>query len=968
MPFPTLTPTQPDEGFLNKSLLDQLDAQADAEPVPSSASDDDDIASPTLPYHNPTDPLASKMPGFYPRASFSSFANATRPPQRPTYREPPSATANQFYPSGQDSYTLTSPVLQPFDPRASFDFKPSNSIYPLDYPPPQQPQSQQPQQPQQKLNGYAAPYINGSGVMHSQTPYGPHVPANLPMNGGSLPPPAMMGPMGSMQEDISTIFVVGFPEDMQEREFQNMFTFSPGFEAATLKIPNKEYTAYGLPLSASQSTGQRGGYNAYAGSNDPYNLVTVNQGGVVVDAGRDGIASWPAAPSAPSDPDNQPASQQQQSQFALGGNPAVPRKQIIGFAKFRTREEALGARDVLQGRRVDIDKGAVLKAEMAKKNLHTKRGVGPVGGGAGGMGMNGAGPSINGMGGPGMMGEMYADALGPREREPSALGGIGLPPTNSNAGGINGAGNLNSNPPGLTNGRMAQWRNETQMTLALEEDEQAMMHEEQRERERERRQGMLAAMGLRGARERAEEERRERDAQGIVETDRARRRERERRVGAAFDAFSAIPRDRERERESQPPPAQRHEEGDYVQGPWDGVRLGGGIQTTSRRTPSPPDSNNGTYALVNGGVPFSGEAPRAFSSPPPGEFAHGLPPAHYVPLGYAQGPQYPPFMPETFTPEQQQQQYSQQHRQAHSESSTSESNSDIERGMARLAVRNASAAVVVNGAASPNTPIAIPTSNNANSSSGNGNSGSPPGNSNGTNGGSPPGSNSGSPQLASPASSGRAVDQNPPINTLYVGNLPVLPAPGSPGLTIEHLEGALRELFGTCPGYRQMSFRPKGNGPMCFVEFETVSHATKTLNELYGNTLNGLIKGGGIRLSYSKNPFGVRTPTSASAVGATLQQQQGNMAAAEAAFHQRLTSPPPGPQEPSYGAAPRFFNAAAPEPTWPRRWETVGVPRAVVSPGLGSGSVVGNGTSSTFSPFSHSPTTAEQPAAESEAQ
>ena len=54
------------------------------------------------------------------------------------------------------------------------------------------------------------------------------------------------------------------------------------------------------------------------------------------------------------------------------------RKQIIGFAKFRTREEALSARDVLQGRRVDIEKGAVLKAEMAKKNLHTKRGVGPV--------------------------------------------------------------------------------------------------------------------------------------------------------------------------------------------------------------------------------------------------------------------------------------------------------------------------------------------------------------------------------------------------------------------------------------------------------------------------------------------------------------------------------------------------------------------------------------------------------------
>jgi hypothetical protein len=41
-----------------------------------------------------------------------------------------------------------------------------------------------------------------------------------------------------VKEEISTIFVVGFPENMQEREFQNMFIFCPGFEAATLKLPN----------------------------------------------------------------------------------------------------------------------------------------------------------------------------------------------------------------------------------------------------------------------------------------------------------------------------------------------------------------------------------------------------------------------------------------------------------------------------------------------------------------------------------------------------------------------------------------------------------------------------------------------------------------------------------------------------------------------------------------------------------
>lgn len=40
-----------------------------------------------------------------------------------------------------------------------------------------------------------------------------------------------------------------------------------------------------------------------------------------------------------------------------------------------------------------------------------------------------------------------------------------------------------------------------------------------------------------------------------------------------------------------------------------------------------------------------------------------------------------------------------------------------------------------------------------------------------------------------------------------------------------------------------------------------VNFAKKALDELYGDTLNGMVKGGGIRLSYSKNPLGVRTPT-----------------------------------------------------------------------------------------------------------
>jgi hypothetical protein len=294
-----------------------------------------------------------------------------------------------------------------------------------------------------------------------------------------------------------------------------MFTFSPGFEAATLKIPNKEYNAYGSGGSTAPSGSMRpsvNGYNqTYAGPNDPYNLVTVNQGGVVVDNGRDGtMASWPASvPGMPQDDAG--------SHFVPNGGsmPTVPpRKQIIGFAKFRSRSEALEARDVLQGRRVDIEKGAVLKAEMAKKNLHTKRGVGPLplplsgfSGGGGlvvpdAMGLSSGLGSMNGLGGipPGAGMEISA-----RERELGALGAMGL-------------------------GSMGQWRDPSRI----------VENEEDRERRRDRESSVINAMGLasatRGPRERAEEDERERER---------RRKEKELRMRSAnmtaFDAFHSVP-------------------------------------------------------------------------------------------------------------------------------------------------------------------------------------------------------------------------------------------------------------------------------------------------------------------------------------------------------------------------------------------------------------------------------------------
>ena len=89
-------------------------------------------------------------------------------------------------------------------------------------------------------------------------------------------------------------------------------------------------------------------------------------------------------------------------------------------------------------------------------------------------------------------------------------------------------------------------------------------------------------------------------------------------------------------------------------------------------------------------------------------------------------------------------------------------------------------------------------------------------------------------------------DQNPPCNTLYVGNLP-----------LNTSEDELKTIFSKQRGYKRLCFRTKTAGPMCFVEFEDITFATKALHELYGHCLHNSAKSG-IRLSFSKNPLGVR--------------------------------------------------------------------------------------------------------------
>ncbi|KAL7621143.1 cell cycle RNA binding protein whi3 [Parahypoxylon ruwenzoriense] len=125
-------------------------------------------------------------------------------------------------------------------------------------------------------------------------------------------------------------------------------------------------------------------------------------------------------------------------------------------------------------------------------------------------------------------------------------------------------------------------------------------------------------------------------------------------------------------------------------------------------------------------------------------------------------------------------------------------------------------------------------------------------------------------------------DQNPPCNTLYVGNLP-----------IDTSEEELKAMFSKQRGYKRLCFRTKQNGPMCFVEFEDVSFATKALHELYGVPLHNSVKGG-IRLSFSKNPLGVRSGQTPSQTGpGSIAGMNGMMAGTGNGFTS-ANGPPPG--------------------------------------------------------------------------
>lgn len=107
---------------------------------------------------------------------------------------------------------------------------------------------------------------------------------------------------------------------------------------------------------------------------------------------------------------------------------------------------------------------------------------------------------------------------------------------------------------------------------------------------------------------------------------------------------------------------------------------------------------------------------------------------------------------------------------------------------------------------------------------------------------------------------------------------------------------------------------------MCFVEFDEVAMASKALNELYGYKLSNSVKTG-IRLSFSKNPLGVRSGQPGSMNPANSMNSQGgggapggsNLGAIHNHMFSSVSGPPPGLAAPPGLAMPmpvRNGNAA----------------------------------------------------------
>lgn len=813
-------------------------------------------------------------------------------------------------------------------------------------------------------------------------------------------------------EEITTVFIVGFPDDMTEREFANMFLFAKGFEASTLKIP-----------AGMNSTPLRPGENVSTGAGGPYNAVNVTGSNLFDMQSSNGGAGSSVGGSSWDEQSislglsrhgSGPDSFGSMSTIAAGAGdrnsmgglqggimgPPGKIKQIIGFAKFRTRAEALEARDALNGRKIDAERGCVLKTEMAKKNLHTKQrpvlanasgqegqpsfppppgsggmgpphgfsqsnmtvpqgpppSNGPLGSAPGSLPPNGPGfnPSSNGMqdttGGPVPPG-FGAQMQGPRTIRPEmgathpnapVQNAMGLPSAFMNS--YNGAHSnvpfsaaLNSQagtqPPfDHFNGQNAGGQHGGPGGMLPASEQGGNFYAGRRQYIGSAQQSEGDTFGSRGGNEKW-------TGSGPLDY---------------FDANGSAQNGQQNQQQHQ-----------------------GRQQSLSVSSQNPPFSANGN---MSNNITQRGTDWGAISSP------NGTyPSATAKPITFGQIPSQIPSLSNnqqiqheqqsstqsedfkqgestTFKVQKEQEEQSQRLHQSSMSPITSPQGSE-KKNEAESTINNRGAlqsqmssfASQLNGIDAEAThvqrlqntvsppPMAAPIAAHAGQTSimstilpsgsnqvGNGNSTTiaTSSSSQGVNrphsrlsnratspsisvssGGpgsrfgslridspmnnqrpfsphtlmrSPPpfldtaslhfrATSPGSPPISSPTSRSFSIDANPPGNTLFVGNLPA--SITSPPASIQ-LEDSLYKVFSAKNGFRQMSFRVKNSGPMCFIEFDDVGCAGRALGELNGDTLEGKVKGG-LRLSFSKHPL-FKGTSSASSHGGTQTPISGN--------------------------------------------------------------------------------------------
>ncbi|SAL99197.1 hypothetical protein [Absidia glauca] len=519
-------------------------------------------------------------------------------------------------------------------------------------------------------------------------------------------------------EQVTTIFVVGFPEDMQEREFQNMFMFSPGFEASSLQWYSKDQDDDSATINTSSTS------TSSSTTNMPLN----------------------------------------------GG-----KKQMIGFAKFRSRLEALEAVEVISGKKVDQDKGLVLKAEMAKKNLHVKRkSIIPTDGSMAtstpleSVFINNNNNSNNNnkslISGyhdePFNFSPLPSDLLSPMvdyKSDPFTLAAVhqqhqqhsyngnsnsmmapsSTPVFNDNLFGFRSY-SIDGRNNGFAPPRPSISSN-TSFTKRMSIKQQQQQHQQQQQQQQQ---------------------------QQLFHTNSTRS------ITEDMDPFNYMSK-------SSPVPADHV--GSYFS---DDISFGSlsindnfGLRSNDHSTLTSPTSPQRSNSLMSRPslMTVNESAPTAATTN-----NNGI--------------------------------------------NSSSNNLNLSNNSGNGFMNNMMTMMMMTASSTPRT-VTPPTTTTTSSSS-----------------------------TTTTTATTNLADQNPPCNTLYVGNLP-------PANTVED---ELRQLFSKCAGYKRMYFRTKSQGPMCFVEFDDIMYATQCMADLQGHCLSNSFKGG-IRLSFSKNPLFIKPQHKAAA-------------------------------------------------------------------------------------------------------